>query len=182
MTPAQGQGSGSTQILGALMCCSPCVPWGIHGREREQEARPRCPVTHGGLGAVAGGAAAAAEAVPPVLAHITARLDVLLGWERVCHLQLPAVPHPAGNSRGQGHPEASSPRWFPSVPSRTPRLCPRALAAPKLSLHPCIYPHWITLSFSQILLFTCSHHPVLLPARPWLETALQGPGELAGGF
>lgn len=110
---------------------------------------------------MAGGAAAAAEAVPPVLAHVTARLDVLLGWERVGHLQLPAVPHPAGNSSGQGDPEASSPRWLPSVPSRTPWLCPQLLPS-----SPCIYPCCITLqlAFSQILLFTCSHHPVLLPA------------------
>lgn len=82
-------------------------------------------------------AAAAAQAVPPVLAHVTARLDVLLGWERVCHLQLPAVPHPAGDNRAQGDPEASSPPWFPSVPSHAPG-CAHVLCPWLLPNSPCI--------------------------------------------
>lgn len=82
--------------------------------------------THRCFAALPSKAAAAADAVPPVLAHIAARLDVPFACERVRHLQLPAVPHPGSSESGDGDAEAL--------------LCYRSPWCP-----PCALPPWSSL-------------------------------------
>lgn len=101
--------------------------------------------THGCFAALPSEAAAAAEDIPPVLAHVAARLDVLLAWKRVRHPQLPAVPHPGSNDRGEGGWGITATKGFPRCPHRAltlPSISSTMGQSPSflsmLSLHTCI--------------------------------------------
>lgn len=64
----------------------------LHCRGVAHEGKTLQVTTHRGLTAFPAKTVAGADTVAPVWAHVTGRLDVLLGGEYMRHLQVPDIP------------------------------------------------------------------------------------------
>lgn len=143
-------------------CCCPCV-W----REREQEPGPAQALTVASAPWPAEPLLLLRQYRPSWLTSQHVWMCCLAGnvcatcSSRLSHT-LQGTTEPKGTLRHHHH------HGFPLCPPTHPAVptC-SALAAPKLSLHPCIHPCWITLqlSVSQILLFTTQSCFQPIPGR-----------------